>query len=68
MGRRGQSIQWFNGLPDERLFWDDCAECEPEEKVEIWWDEMDMALPDVSLRLGKDEGVRRILRKLSLES
>jgi hypothetical protein len=48
-------FQWFSRLPDERIVWDERAECEPEEEVEICWDEMERALPDVSLRLGRDE-------------
>jgi hypothetical protein len=49
-------FQWFKGLS----IWDDCAEREPEEEVEKWWDEMEMALPDVSLRLRKDEDIGRV--------
>lgn len=53
-------FQWFNGLRDERIVWDDRAECELEEEVEKWWDKMKMALPDVSLRLRKDEDIGRV--------
>jgi hypothetical protein len=53
-------FQWFKRLPDECMVWDDCAECEPEEEVERWWNEMEIAFPDISLRLGRDEDVRRI--------
>ena len=28
-------FQWFKGLPDEHSIWDDCAEREPDEEVEI---------------------------------